>query len=110
MSFSTCVIDGVYGRPAEGVPIRLYGMSEDHWRELGRGRTDSDGRISSLLDTSSGWALVRLELDLDAYFSTLGITSCYPVITITMRIADASDSHLVSLLITPSSYVTFQVS
>jgi 5-hydroxyisourate hydrolase len=106
MSFSIHVSDAVYGRPAEGMVFRLYSMPNDTWEELKRGRTDGDGRVSEPLGPDSAWTLIMLEFDLDAYFSTLGIKSFYPVVTITFRIPDRSARQQLSLLVTPWAYVT----
>jgi 5-hydroxyisourate hydrolase-like protein (transthyretin family) len=109
MILSTCLIDGVYGKPAVGVPVRIYGMSRENWTEVYRGTTDGSGRTSSSLDAGGG-SVVRLELNLDAYFSTLGVVSRYPMITLVLRITEANASQRVSLLVTPSACVAFEVS
>jgi len=106
MNFSAHVIDAVYGRPAEGILVRYYSMSEGVWTEEGRKRTDSGGLVSG--DSSDRRALFRLEFDLDAYFSSLGIISYYPVITLTFRAHGQTERQLISLLVTPSAYTIFR--
>jgi len=47
---TTHILDISKGRPAEGITIILYGGENDEWTELARGITNTDGRISDLLE------------------------------------------------------------
>lgn len=106
MSFSVDVTNAIYGRPAEGVRIRLFSRVDGAWREIGQDRTDASGRVALLLDASKD-RFVRLELDLDAYYSTLGVKPAHPVITLTLRLTGKRAAPRVLLLVAPSAYVTY---
>lgn len=106
MGFSVDVTNAVYGRPAEGVRIRLFNMMDGSWLEIGQDRTDANGRAAILLDASKD-RVVRLEFDLDAYFSTLGVKPAHPLITLTLRLTQKRSAPGVRLLVAPSAYVTY---
>ena len=108
MSVSVHVINAVYGRPVIGMSARLDSQIDGAWIEQLRVKTDDKGDVSGWPDWSVARGLYRLELDLDGYFSSLGITPFYPAITIRFRIIDPSYEHHISILITPSSYMTYQ--
>jgi len=107
MSVSVHVIDGVYGRAVIGMSVRLDRYIDGSWIEQLRDKTDDDG-LSGGPSASLERGVYRLELDLDGYFSSLGITPFYPAINIVFRIGDQNYSHRISLLITPSAYTTYQ--
>jgi 5-hydroxyisourate hydrolase len=105
-SFSVHVTDAVYGRPAEGIPVRLYHGPDVQSKDIGLGRTDANGQFTMLADSSNG-ALARLELDTDSYFATLGVRPVYPSITLTFRVTESRPRSALSLLIAPSAYVIY---
>ena len=45
---TTHVLDVAQGRPAANVLVKLEVAAGGAWKELGRGRTDVQGRLSSL--------------------------------------------------------------
>ena len=104
MNFSVHVTDGVYGQPAAGILIRL-----DEIRQRGAAQrqnsTDAQGQAMFDFDTEQSFGIVRLELDIDAYFSTLGVKPVYPNISIVCRLPDQVHNRLVKLIVTPSTYV-----
>jgi 5-hydroxyisourate hydrolase len=102
------VIDGMYGRPAEGMPVRLERDIDGRWAEQARVLTDGTGRVSRWPGSVTVPGIYRLEFDLDAYFSTLGITPLYPVITMVIRLSNASRRNRISLLVMPSACVSYQ--
>jgi len=50
---TTHVLDTASGSPAEGVPIALQEWKGKQWQTIAQGTTNSDGRISDLLDNDS---------------------------------------------------------
>ena len=46
---TTHVLDTAQGKPAEGIEISLSLQNGSNWKELGKGVTNSDGRIANLL-------------------------------------------------------------
>jgi 5-hydroxyisourate hydrolase len=108
MTVSVRVIDGTYGRPATGVSVRLDRDIEGSWTEQKWDVTDEEGNIAKLCDAQFTRGVYRLEFDLDSYFSSMGVTPFYPVVTMKFRIADPGQNHHISLLITPSAYCTYR--
>jgi 5-hydroxyisourate hydrolase-like protein (transthyretin family) len=102
VTFSVRATDGVYGQPATGIPISFakvgQGVSVKH-----RTITDADGRATFVF-TDLPVDIVRIELDVDVYFSTLGVKPAYPDISIACRTSEGHGRH-VDLTLTPSAYV-----
>jgi 5-hydroxyisourate hydrolase len=107
MSVSVQVVDGVYGRSMIGMSLRFDRYIDGSWIEQLRAKTDDDG-VSGGPSAPVERGIYRLELDLDGYFSSLGITPFYPAINIVFRTGDPNYSHRISLLITPSAYTIYQ--
>jgi len=109
---TTHVLDTARGRPAAGVPVVLelqHGDARDGWRLVGRGETDADGRLRTLMpegDAPSG--VYRLIFDTRQYFHTLGVRAFYPQVVVVFEVA-AGDAHYhVPLLLSPFGYSTYR--
>ncbi|MFG2648514.1 hydroxyisourate hydrolase [Streptomyces sp. NPDC048436] len=70
-SVSTHILDTSIGRPAEGVAISLTarGGRDAEWVALGGSATDADGRCKDLPALPEGTTHVRLDFEVEAYFS-----------------------------------------
>jgi 5-hydroxyisourate hydrolase len=108
MSVSVRVINGVYGRPVIGMPARLARMLEGSWIEQVRVNTDDRGGIPGHPHWSLAGGLAQLELDLDGYFASLGITPFCPIISIYFRIDDPRQETYIIVVTTPFSYAVYQ--
>jgi 5-hydroxyisourate hydrolase len=98
------VLDGTYGYGVAGVRAQLSHRKGDHWIAVANTETDRAGRIE-------GWDGQRLEPDLyrivfdsDDYFSSLGINSAYPEVSIVFRASGGPDTREVWAVIAPSAY------
>jgi 5-hydroxyisourate hydrolase len=98
------VIDGVYGRPAVGVSARILTEAGELPTEWARERTDEAGRVAAQLDDLSTIRLCQVELDINGYFATLGITPSYRKISVCIRLRNSVSSYETTVFITPSSY------
>ena len=98
MSLSTHVLDAGRGRPAAGVPVRLY--AED--RLLTEAETDDDGRASGLANTLEP-GTYRLVFDLTSYDAD----GFFPEATIAFRVSDDRHHHI-PLLLSPFAYSTYR--
>ena len=96
-TISTHVLDTEQGRPAEGVPVELYGPDG---RLVGHGVTDADGRIRRLCDEPLANADYRIEFRLDARFFKRAV--------LTFTIDDTSRSYHVPLLVAPYSIASYR--
>ncbi len=95
------VTDGVYGRPAVGLPVRLYHEAGGEWRESGRGRTDAEGVVTDWGGGPAESGLHRLEFDVGNYFASLGVEPFFPRVEVTFRVVDPAERYEVPLLVTP---------
>src|SRR5258708_16210625 len=77
---TTHVLDISIGRPAAGVPVILeMEKAGGGWTELGRGVTDGDGRLGTLLAPGSlKEGTYRLTFDTRAYFGARKVDGLYP--------------------------------
>lgn len=103
---TTHVLDTAQGRPAKGVPIVLEKREGEGFRELGRGVTDDDGRLKTLLPegTALEAATYRLTFDVSAYEKD----GFFPSVAITFAVRDPAQHHHVPLLLSPFGYSTYR--
>jgi 5-hydroxyisourate hydrolase len=104
-TLSTHILDTSRGKPAEGVGVVL----EFAGKVLGRGKTNSDGRLPELLakDAKLSPGVYRLTFDTGAYFQGQGLECFYPSVTVDFEIRDGSHHH-VPLLLSPYGYSTYR--
>jgi len=107
---TTHVLDTSRGKPASGVPVLLELLTEEGWREKGRGETDTDGRARNLLPpgdppAAGTW---RLTFDVGKYFAAGGVESFYPEAGIVFLVRDTGQHYHVPLLLSPYGYSTYR--
>ena len=108
---STHVLDTARGRPAAGVEVALARRTAaGGWEELGRGRTDDDGRVGALLPegTPLAPAEYRLTFALGPWFESRGVEAFYPEAAVVFRVRDPAQHHHVPLLLSPFGYSTYR--
>ena len=110
-AITTHVLDLSTGKPASGVPVTLaIRQSEQDWKILGRGTTDADGRLKTLLPEGSRLeaGTYRLRFDLAAYFRAKSTESFYPEASVVFTVRDPSQNYHVPLLLSPHGYTTYR--
>jgi 5-hydroxyisourate hydrolase len=108
---TTHVLDVARGRPAQGVPITLDVRADDGaWTQIGRGETDADGRVKSLLPDTHALqrGLYRITFDTAAYFRASGVESFYPAVPVLFEIREPAQHYHVPLLLSPFGYSTYR--
>ena len=107
---TTHVLDVSLGKPAAGVPVTLeLEKTGGPWRELGRGATDSDGRLKDLLSPGSLVAgTYRLTFETGPYFASRKVESLYPRVTIVFEVRNANEHYHIPLLLSPFGYSTYR--
>ena len=106
-AITTHVLDTAHGRPAAGVPIVLeLDRGGGGWQELGRGQTDADGRLRTLLPEGQRPAagVYRLTFDTAAYLDG----GFFPTVQITFTVVDPAQHYHVPLLLSPFGYSTYR--
>lgn len=104
-NITTHILDTSIGRPAAGVLVVL--SRGDH--EIGRGHTDGDGRLKTLLgDQTLATGLYRLTFHVGPYFTARNVESFYPEVAVSFHIKDAAQHYHVPLLLNPFGYSTYR--
>jgi 5-hydroxyisourate hydrolase len=109
-TISTHVLDTERGMPAVGVHVTLYKLADDgRPLRLTQALTDGDGRVRDLLERPLAVGDYRLEFSFppdlavpaepDRFFQRL---------TVDLRVADATRSYHVPLLLAPFSMTTYR--
>jgi 5-hydroxyisourate hydrolase len=107
---TTHVLDISIGRPAAGVPVILeIEKTGGGWKELGRGVTDSDGRLRELLAAGSlKEGTYRLTFDTRAYFASRKVEALYPQVSVVFEVRRSSEHYHIPLLLSPHGYSTYR--
>lgn len=106
---TTHILDTTLGRPAAGVTIVLHDWTHDGWREMARGLTNADGRLTDLLlpEERLAHGAYQLRFYTQQYFERLHTTGFYPFVDICFVITDEAHYH-VPLLLNPFGYSTYR--
>jgi 5-hydroxyisourate hydrolase len=111
-AITTHVLDIARGSPAAGVPVRLEKLAgpAEAGAEVGRARTDEDGRISALGPADVPPGTYRLVFDTAVYFQVQrpGETPFFPEVTVTFTVHDQARNYHVPLLLSSYGYSTYR--
>ena len=110
-AITTHVLDIARGRPAVGLAVVLdMRVADGRWQEVGRGITDGDGRLRTLVDPSTVLVpgLYRLVFDTGVYFGSEGIRAFYPEVVVTFEAVSGEAHYHVPLLLSPFGYSTYR--
>lgn len=104
---TTHILDTARGCPAAGVEVVL--LAEDG-SELGRGRTDDDGRVGDLRPAGSRLepGVYRLHFAVGPYLESRSESGFYPSIDVSFRVVDPAEHYHVPLLLSPFGYSTYR--
>lgn len=104
MMITTDVLDTARGVPAARVLVELdLFITGQGWREVGRGFTNTDGRIHEFGEPPAA-GVYRLMFDVASYIPD----AFFPSIAITFEVRDPSDKYHVPLLLSPFGYSTYR--
>ena len=108
---TTHVLDTSRGKPAVALKVILevYTSAKD-WKELARGETDTDGRITDFLHgkNSIEAGTYRLTFLTAGYFRSIGVESFYPYISVVFELKEPVTHYHVPLLLSPFGYSTYR--
>jgi 5-hydroxyisourate hydrolase len=108
-ALTTHVLDTSLGRPARDVGVTLERREAGVFIEIGRGRTDADGRCRLLPQGVSLQASVyRLRFDTGTYFAARGVPAFYPEVNVVFEVREPAQHHHVPLLLSPFGYTTYR--
>jgi len=109
MSITIHVLDTSRGKPAAGMLVTLERRANDGtWTAVGRGETDSDGRVKSLVSGPIETGVYRLPFDTATYFRERHAETFYPEATIVFTVTGREQHYHVPLLLAPWGYTTYR--
>ena len=107
---TTHVLDTATGKPAEGMTVILEMRQAGEWSPVGRGVTDSTGRLTTLTeDRVLLPGTYRLTFDTGDYHrhQARGMPF-FPEATATFHVHDVTEHFHVPLLLSPYGYSTYR--
>jgi 5-hydroxyisourate hydrolase len=110
-AITTHVLDTARGCPAAGVRVTLEQVdAKEQWQVVGRGATDGNGRLRTLLAEAVEPVpgLYRLTFDTRAYFDSCGVRTFFPHIAVTFEVMESEAHYHVPLLLSPFGYSTYR--
>ena len=110
-AITTHVLDTSRGRPAEGVSILLERRAgHGEWHAVGRGDTNADGRMGSLMPLGEPLTagIYRMKFDTGRYFETQGIQGFYPEVVVVFETNPGQTHYHIPLLLGPFGYTTYR--
>ena len=111
---STHILDTMNGKPAAGVRVELWRISDGAPVLVADYRTNKDGRTDKLLMGPDSFKPGRYELrfHIGAYFREMGLVLPNPafldIVPIPVGFAEADGNYHVPLLVSPWSYSTYR--
>src|SRR5438445_4375780 len=109
-AITTHVLDTARGRPGAGVPVTLEVEAAGGWKLVGKGMTNTDGRISDLVpnETKIEAGVYRLIFDTARYFAGNHVQAFYPQVIVVFKIENPDQHYHVPLLLSPFGYSTYR--
>jgi len=111
VNFTINVVNSVHGRPAEGVDVCIVSDADGTQVIHAQGRTGMRGEFRCAdLDIASCYGKThRIEIDIESYFATFGLTSWNKRLSLFFCAYDLEHDQQVICLIAPCSQATLSV-
>ncbi|GII02166.1 hydroxyisourate hydrolase [Planobispora takensis] len=107
MGIAVQALDGVYGRPAAGVHVRIEHAGSGQWLTEVKSETDPEGRVREWRGRALERGLYRMTFESDRYFAGLGLIAAYPEIVVMFRIQDGAEAYQIQVLLSTYSYSVY---
>lgn len=106
---TTHILDVSLGKPASGVSCRLERLeTANTWSEVGKGLTNADGRVDTLMAEPLTKGIYRIEFVTKPYFEQKKTRSFYPSVTVQFEVVNESEHYHVPLLLSPFGFSTYR--
>jgi 5-hydroxyisourate hydrolase len=106
---TTHVLDIARGEPAEGVTVILELRQASEWTPIGRGITDTKGRVTTFSDGPVAPGTYRLTFDIGTYHREFGLAvPFFPEVKVTFNVRDPDEHYHLPLLLSPFGYSTYR--
>ena len=104
------ILDTTRGRPASGVPVILFQLEEDDWKQVAVSVTANDGRVSDLVTTDVKLqpGIFKLRFLTREYFERLSTTTFFPFIEIAFELLADEEHYHIPLLLSPFGYSSYR--
>jgi len=103
---STHVLDTSKGSPAEGIEVLLEIQKNQHWVEVSRGKTNSDGRHAFECERTEG--TYRLTFEILPYLEKTQSEFFFLSAPVIFKISNLGRKYHVPLLLNPFGYSTYR--
>jgi 5-hydroxyisourate hydrolase len=110
-AITTHVLDTSRGRPAAGVSVLLERRAgHGDWDAIGRGDTDEDGRLGTLMPMGEPLVagVYRMKFDTGRYFESQGAQAFYPEVVVVFETNPGETHYHIPLLLGPFGYTTYR--
>lgn len=105
---STHVLDLARGVGGRDVPVVLFKQANDgRWIEVGRSRTDENGRVRSFGNANFDPGKYKLRFDM-ANYPARGAMPFFPEIELVFMVADKAGHYHVPVVVSPFGYSTYR--
>ncbi|MDK2768303.1 MAG: hydroxyisourate hydrolase [Sphingomonas sp.] len=105
---STHVLDLAQGIGGRDVPVVLLRKSGDgRWVEVGRARTDANGRVRAFGTVNFDPGTYKLQFDMSRYPSP-SATPFFPEIDLVFTVTDRTGHYHVPVVVSPFGYSTYR--
>ena len=107
---TTHVLDTAIGKPAEGINLSLSQLVNGEWKQLGKGTTNTDGRVADLLadDQVLDAGRYKVIFTTEGYFQKQQVEAFYPYAEIVFDIEGDGQHYHIPLLLSPFGYSTYR--
>lgn len=106
MGITIEVVDGIHGRAAEGMAVRLSQEVSGAWVLAGGGSADDHGVVPKVSTPLRG--RYQLEVDLDRYYPALGMEPTVCRATVTFRVFHPDERVSLLVVVTPSTVLVIR--
>jgi 5-hydroxyisourate hydrolase len=103
MGLTVQVVDIVHGCPAGGVDVRVEHRDGTAWARVTGGATDDGGRLDGTDWLPEDGGSLRLVLDVQKFYATLGLSATLAEVSTALRVHDRHDDHRVWVLLAPTA-------
>ena len=107
---STHIQDVNLGRPAAGVPILLFRLTDGgkRWEKIGEAVTDANGRVGTFLPrTRANDGIYKLKFETRDYFRKQGRNSIYPFVEVVFELEGTGHYHI-PITMSANGYGTYR--
>jgi 5-hydroxyisourate hydrolase len=95
------------GSPAEGIEATLFTLQNSNWTEIGKSKTNADGRIKTWTLNEFAAGMYKIRFETEAYFQQASIITFYPYVEIVFAI-ESNEHYHIPLLLSPFGYSTYR--